>query len=53
MREDGQVSVFEMAETIPCGWCDEPVVVEDDHGQVVYCSEDHKKADTYTTEKAL
>lgn len=33
--------------TIPCGWCDEPVQVTDDHGQVVYCSEAHQQANVY------
>jgi hypothetical protein len=28
---------------IPCGWCDAPVEVEDDHGQVVYCSDVHAR----------
>lgn len=33
--------------TIPCGWCDRPVPVDADDGQVVYCSDDHERADTY------
>lgn len=37
--------------TIPCGWCDEPVVVENDHGQVVYCSEAHARLDGYVGEE--
>ncbi len=33
--------------TIPCGWCDKEVTVSDDHGQVVYCSDDHARANSY------
>lgn len=36
--------------TIPCGWCDQPVAVADDRGQVVYCSETHQRLDRYTPE---
>ncbi len=36
--------------TIPCGWCDEPVLVEEDHGQVVYCSDTHERANVYHPE---
>jgi hypothetical protein len=32
---------------IPCGWCDAPVEVEDDHGQVVYCSDVHARLNSY------
>lgn len=39
--------------TIPCGWCDTPVVVTEDHGQVVYCSDDHARADEYNDGKTL
>lgn len=39
--------------TIPCGWCDEPVAVEDDHGQVVYCSDEHAAMDEYHPDGAL
>ena len=37
--------------TIPCGWCDEPVAVNEDHGQVVYCSDTHKRLDGYVGEE--
>lgn len=37
----------ETPETIPCGWCDEPVQVDTDHGQVVYCSDAHQRSDRY------
>lgn len=32
---------------IPCGWCDVPVDVDEDNGQVVYCTEDHARMDVY------
>ena len=35
------------ATTIPCGWCDEPVIVSDDHGQIVYCTETHERLNGY------
>lgn len=34
--------------TIPCGWCDKPVPVASDHGQVVYCSPEHERSNRYT-----
>lgn len=33
--------------TVPCGWCDEPVIVVEDHGQLVYCTEAHALANVY------
>jgi hypothetical protein len=36
-----------MVSSIPCGWCDAPVAVDDDRGQVVYCSPDHERASGY------
>ena len=43
--ENNEVATTET--TIPCGWCDEPVSVVEDHGQVVYCSEAHAQSDCY------
>jgi hypothetical protein len=39
--------------TVPCGWCDEPVIVSDDHGQIVYCTETHERLDGYVPVDAL
>jgi hypothetical protein len=33
--------------SLPCGWCDAPVPVVEDRGQVVYCSDACKRADVY------
>lgn len=38
---------------IPCGWCDTPVIVDEDNGQIVYCSDDHAAANDYIEAKAL
>ena len=40
------------SESIPCGWCDAPVPVVADRGQVVYCSDDHERMNTYHAEGA-
>lgn len=34
-------------QSVPCGWCDAPVPVDADRGQVVYCSPDHARMDGY------